>query len=122
MLRIDGGMATNDWMAQFLADMLGAPVERPANAEATAMGAAYLAGLSAGFWGGIAALPVNSGESAISHFTPRPLPLRESLRAGWATASARGMCAQFGRQRGPSRRPARSVFGRGALKGVFALT
>jgi len=50
MIRIDGGMATNDWFAQFLADMMGLPVERPANHETTALGAAYLAGLATGLW------------------------------------------------------------------------
>ena len=48
VLRVDGGMAANDWMLQFLADMLGAPVERPDSLEATVRGAAYLAGLTAG--------------------------------------------------------------------------
>ncbi len=49
-IRIDGGMATNDWFAQFLADMMGLSVERPANHECTALGAAYLAGLTLGIW------------------------------------------------------------------------
>jgi glycerol kinase len=43
-LRIDGGMANNDWFAQFLADLLGIPVARPAVTETTAWGAAVLAG------------------------------------------------------------------------------
>src|SRR3546814_12808031 len=42
-LRIDGGMAANDWMAQDLADMLGLTVERPEFVESTALGAAMLA-------------------------------------------------------------------------------
>ena len=48
VLRVDGGMARSDWTMQFLADILGAPVDRPANTETTALGAAYLAGLQAG--------------------------------------------------------------------------
>ena len=56
MIRIDGGMATNDWFAQNLADMMGLPVERPANHECTALGAAYLAGLTIGLWPDIDAL------------------------------------------------------------------
>ncbi len=48
VLRVDGGMAASDWTMQFLADMLGAPVDRPVFAERTAVGAAYLAGLAAG--------------------------------------------------------------------------
>jgi glycerol kinase len=47
-LRIDGGMSANDWMAQDLADLLGLPVERPADTETTALGAAMLAGVGAG--------------------------------------------------------------------------
>ena len=48
VLRVDGGMAVSDWTMQFLADMLGAPVDRPTFAETTAVGAGYLAGLAAG--------------------------------------------------------------------------
>jgi len=48
-LRVDGGMARNDWMLQFLADMLGLPVERPVLNEATAFGAASLAAAGAGW-------------------------------------------------------------------------
>ncbi len=47
VLRVDGGMAQSDWTMQFLADMLGASVDRPEVTETTALGAAYLAGLSA---------------------------------------------------------------------------
>ena len=49
-LRVDGGMAANDWLCQFLADILQAPVERPASVETTALGAAFLAGLGTGMW------------------------------------------------------------------------
>ncbi|MCB8874145.1 glycerol kinase GlpK [Acidisoma silvae] len=48
--RVDGGMSASDWTMQFLADMLGQAVERPAFRETTAMGAAYLAGLDAGLY------------------------------------------------------------------------
>jgi glycerol kinase len=48
VLRVDGGMAASDWTMQFLADILGAPVDRPVVQETTAMGAAYLAGVQAG--------------------------------------------------------------------------
>lgn len=46
--RVDGGMVANDWLMQFLADMLGANVRRSSIAETTALGVAYLAGLQAG--------------------------------------------------------------------------
>jgi glycerol kinase len=45
VIRVDGGMVQNEWFLQFLADILQVPVERPVNAESTALGAAYLAGL-----------------------------------------------------------------------------
>lgn len=49
-LRIDGGMVENNWLCQFLADLLGIVVERPAQTETTALGAAYLAGLQVGIF------------------------------------------------------------------------
>jgi glycerol kinase len=50
-LRVDGGATRNDLLMQFQADLLGVPVVRPKVTETTALGAAYLAGLSVGFWG-----------------------------------------------------------------------
>lgn len=47
VLRVDGGMVASDWTMQRLADILGAPVDRPEVKETTALGAAYLAGLQA---------------------------------------------------------------------------
>ena len=49
-LRVDGGMANSDWCMQRLADLLGSTVDRPQIKETTALGAAYLAGLHAGFF------------------------------------------------------------------------
>jgi glycerol kinase len=51
-IRVDGGMAANDWFCQFLADMLDTDVVRPANIETTAAGAAFLAGMAVGIWKG----------------------------------------------------------------------
>ncbi|MBR0667510.1 glycerol kinase GlpK [Roseomonas hellenica] len=48
VLRVDGGMVASDWTMQFLSDLLGAPVDRPAVMETTALGAAWLAGVGAG--------------------------------------------------------------------------
>lgn len=48
VLRVDGGMTASDWTMQFLADILGAPVDRPVVTETTALGAAYLAALQSG--------------------------------------------------------------------------
>ncbi len=53
-IRIDGGMSQNGWFAQFLADMLGVPVERPVSHETTAWGAAVLAGLTTGTFADLA--------------------------------------------------------------------
>jgi glycerol kinase len=50
VLRVDGGMSASDWTMQFLADILGAPVDRPTVLETTALGAAWLAGLQAGLY------------------------------------------------------------------------
>jgi glycerol kinase len=50
VLRVDGGMTVSDWTMQRLADLLDAPVDRPMIQETTALGAAYLAGLSAGVY------------------------------------------------------------------------
>jgi glycerol kinase len=52
VLRADGGGTANDFLMQFQADILGVPVEYPEVAETTALGVAYLAGLSSGFWKG----------------------------------------------------------------------
>jgi glycerol kinase len=49
-LRVDGGMVQNNWLCQFLADMLDIIVERPVETETTALGAAYLAGLQVGLF------------------------------------------------------------------------
>ncbi len=49
-LRVDGGMANNDWLMQFLADILQVPVERPKLIETTARGIAFLAGLQLGWY------------------------------------------------------------------------
>ncbi len=51
-LKVDGGMVTNDWFCQRLADLTGLAVERPKVTETTALGAAYLAGLGAGLFSG----------------------------------------------------------------------
>jgi len=50
ILRVDGGMVANNWLCQFLSDILGVEVERPKIIETTALGAAYLAGLQVGIY------------------------------------------------------------------------
>jgi glycerol kinase len=52
-LRVDGGAAANDFLLQQVADIAGVAVERPKSVQASALGAAYLAGLSTGVWASI---------------------------------------------------------------------
>jgi glycerol kinase len=87
-LRVDGGAAANDMLMQFQADILGIPVIRPAMTETTALGAAYLAGLSAGVWRDVQ--QINSQPRKESRFDPRMAPsLVASLRARWKEALSR---------------------------------
>ena len=84
-LRVDGGAARNEFLCQFLADILDMRVIRPQHLEATALGAAYLAGLAVGFW---------NDREEISHYwkvgkyyEPKMvLAQREELYAGWHKA------------------------------------
>jgi glycerol kinase len=87
-IRVDGGMAANDWFCQFLADMLDADVERPANIETTAAGAAFLAGLAVGVWKGPEDIAAAWRRDRL--FRPQMgADAREGLKAGWADALAR---------------------------------
>ena len=63
VLKVDGGVTANDLCMQLQADILGVPVSRPVVAETTALGAAYAAGLAAGFWRDPAELRANWHES-----------------------------------------------------------
>jgi len=90
MLRVDGGMAANNWLLQFMADMLGMTVSRPRVTEATALGAASLAGLRQGVLATLDDLPRACGEDR--RFEPSMAAAeRESLYAGWQDAIARVM-------------------------------
>jgi glycerol kinase len=87
-MRVDGGMAANDWLCQFLADMLQVPVERPVHLETTALGAAFHAGLATGVWSGIDALTRTWRQGAM--FTPKMgAQARTTLVAGWRSAVRR---------------------------------
>ncbi len=77
-LRVDGGACVNDLLMQFQADLLGIPVVRPAVTETTALGAAYLAGLSAGVYAGTDEL--QSQWKVQRRFTP-VLPRERALEA-----------------------------------------
>jgi glycerol kinase len=87
-LRVDGGMAVNDWVMQFLADQLGIAVERPAVTETTALGAAYLAGLGAGVFTSTAEIARRWKRERI--FEPQMAAERRArLYAGWRDAVRR---------------------------------
>jgi glycerol kinase len=90
-LRVDGGMVANDWLLQFLADILALPVARPAVSETTALGAAYLAGLATGFYRSPEAIARQWREERL--FAPRMAAERRAgLLEGWrrAVAAVRG--------------------------------
>jgi glycerol kinase len=87
-LRVDGGAAVNDLLMQFQADLLGVPVVRPSVTETTALGAAYLAGLATGFWGGPDELRSKRNNDA--RFEPKmDEPERAKRRALWQRAVER---------------------------------
>jgi glycerol kinase len=88
VLRVDGGMTASDVTMQFLADILGAPVDRPVVMETTALGAAYLAGYQAG------ACPDPAGFAATWRLDRRFEPAldqatRDRKWAGWQAAVGR---------------------------------
>ncbi len=87
-LRVDGGMVVNDWLMQFLADILNVPVERPQVTETTALGAAYLAGLQTGVYESLEQIAELWERERYFEPVMRPV-LRESLYAGWLDAIER---------------------------------
>jgi glycerol kinase len=88
VIRVDGGMVANDWFLQFLADVLGIPVERPDNVESTVLGAAYLAGYQAGVVDSLAGLGKLWRRDAL--FEPAmEAAQRDRLLAGWQDAVRR---------------------------------
>ena len=87
-LRVDGGMVENNWVMQFLADILGVPVERPEVTETTALGVAYLAGLQAGLYRDLD--EVASHWHRQQRFAPRMAEgHRQKLYDGWLDAVQR---------------------------------
>ena len=85
VLKVDGGMASNGWLAQDLADMLGLTVERPAFVETTALGAAMLAGVGCGMFGSLEEAAAMRG--AVERFEPAMKgEVREARLAGWKKA------------------------------------
>jgi len=89
-LKVDGGMAVNNLLMQFQADVLGVPVLRPRVTETTALGAAYAAGLAVGFWRDLADLRTHWGQERT--FEPQISPQRrDELHRGWLKAVDRSL-------------------------------
>ena len=87
-LRVDGGMAANNWFLQFLADLLDVPVERPRVTETTALGAASLAGVQLGIFDSLANIGNHWQRDAL--FTPKlSAAKRHDLLSGWEKAVSR---------------------------------
>ncbi len=84
-LKVDGGASANNYLMQVQADIIGAPVHRPACVETTALGAAYLAGIATGFWAGREEIENNSGIDRT--FVPGISgEKREEMVRGWRRA------------------------------------
>lgn len=87
-LRVDGGMVVNNWVTQFLADMLKIPVVRPQTVETTALGAAFLAGLQVGIYKSLDEIAALWQSDA--RFKPAMKRQRaDALYAGWREAVER---------------------------------
>jgi glycerol kinase len=93
VLKVDGGMVANDWLCQFLADMLNQPIERPVVTETTALGAAFLAGLTVELWSGLDEL--QSVWTCERRFEPKMGAVdRQILYDGWRRAVRRTLSAE----------------------------
>lgn len=84
-LRVDGGMVHNQWLMQYLADILGAPVHVPSVTETTALGVAYLAGLQSGIYGSLE--QISELWQLQQDYTPQwSKPERDSQYQDWQVA------------------------------------
>lgn len=89
VLKVDGGASTNNYLMQFQADILNTLVQRPSNIESTALGAALLAGITAGIWNKESILKKQSVDKT---FKPKmDNYMRDSLYEGWHNAVKRCM-------------------------------
>jgi len=90
-IKVDGGLSQNDFLCQFIADLLDKPLDRPKSpCRATAAGLIYLAGLSAGVWPDIEALRAFRTTERI--FTPAMGPVcRQVALDGWKNATLRSL-------------------------------
>jgi glycerol kinase len=90
VIRVDGGMAASDWTMQFLADILGVPVDRPKGLESTAQGAAFAAGWQAGLYPGPESFAEKRRRDRV--FEPQmDEARRDGLFGGWQEAVRRAL-------------------------------
>ena len=90
-LKVDGGASANDFLMQFQSDISNLTIKRPGCVETTALGAAYLAGLSSGFWADCEEIKKN--RKNVVEFTPKiSEQSRKKLLSGWRRAVK---CAEF---------------------------
>ena len=88
LLRVDGGMAANDWLLQTLADLLNLPIERPDNLQSSVHGSALMAGLGVGLYDSLDGLSV--GQTVDHLFEPsRSEDWRNASFQKWQDAVAR---------------------------------
>jgi glycerol kinase len=90
-LRIDGGMSANNWMAQDLADVLNLPVERPADVETTALGAAMSAAVGAGLYPSLAEASARMRPDTDAFAPAMADTIRDARLAAWHAALAKVM-------------------------------
>jgi glycerol kinase len=87
-VRVDGGAVSNDLLMQMQADFLGVNVERPKQIESTVLGAAFLAGLSVGYWNDLA--EIKKVWALDKKFEPQLEPKKRRLKIDeWHRAVAR---------------------------------
>jgi glycerol kinase len=89
-LKVDGGACSNNFLMQFQADIIGAPVQRPVCIETTALGAAYLAGLAVGYWANKEEVIANWAISRTFEATYDQAK-RDKLVKGWKKAVERAL-------------------------------
>lgn len=93
-LRVDGGMSANDWIAQDLADILNLPVDRPADVETTAKGAAMLAAVGSGLFPSLPAAAAAMGAGARRFAPALPDERRTERLSGWRALLAASTFSQ----------------------------
>ena len=110
VLKVDGGAAKNDYLMQFQADILGISIARAKNLETTALGAAFLAGLTVGYWKDLEELKSLHGAA-------------KSLNQRWMKLAKRN-CTRGGRKQSKPLKYLRSLMTKGthqtnSLREVF---